>query len=62
MAVSRLAYAVMRMTAARGLSRRERSSTASPPTPGMTMSVRMTSNSSSAIREIASSPLLAVTT
>ncbi len=45
-AVSSAAYAVITMTAARGLRTRERSSTSSPSRPGMTMSVTMTSKSS----------------
>ena len=62
MAVSSAAYAVITITAARGLSTRERSSTSRPSSPGMTMSVTMTSNSSCSTRFSASSPLPAVAT
>src|SRR5499427_10780850 len=50
------------MTAARGLSTRERSSTSSPSMPGITMSVTITSKSSCSTRASASLPFPAVVT
>ena len=62
MAISTVAWPVIRMTAAPGFSTRDRSRTSNPLTPGMTTSATMTSNSCSSIRVSASSPLLAVAT